>query len=84
MHLPFAHQCRGMRVIILPLYSPDLNLIKLAFSAIKAYVCCDGTLGCEDLDQKVDDTYVYVHLMEAAFSVTVDDALGFFHHCGYV
>ena len=73
-----------MRVIFLPPYSPDLNPIELAFSAIKAYVHCDGTLRCEDLDQKVDGTYVYVHLMEAAFSVTADDALGFFHHCGFV
>jgi transposase len=75
---------RGMRVLFLPPYSSDLNPIELAFSAIKAFVRRDKTLGREDLDQKVDDTYVYVHLMQAAFSITETDALGFFHHCGYI
>lgn len=74
----------GMRIMFLPPYSPDLNPIELAFSVIKAYVRRDGTLGREDLDQKEDDTYVYVHLMQAAFSITADNALGFYHHCGYV
>jgi transposase len=73
-----------MRVHFLPPYSPDYNPIELAFSAIKAFVRRDGTLGREDLDQKRDDTYVYVHLLEAAFSISATDALGFFHHCGYV
>ena len=73
-----------MRVHFLPPYSPDYNPIELAFSDIKAFVRWDGTLGREDLDQKRDDTYVYVHLLEAAFSISATDALGFFHHCGYV
>ncbi|KAH7917784.1 hypothetical protein BV22DRAFT_1025764 [Leucogyrophana mollusca] len=73
-----------MRVMFLPPYSPDYNPIELAFSAIKAYVRRDGTLGRQDLDQAVDDTYVYLHLFDAAFSISRDDALGFFHHCGYI
>jgi hypothetical protein len=27
---------------------------------------------------------VYVHLIEAAFSVTSEGAEGYFHHCGYL
>ena len=70
--------------MFLPPYSPDYNPIELAFSAIKAHVKRDGTLLREDLDQQEDDTYIYLHLSDAAFSVTPEDALGFFHHCGYV
>lgn len=70
--------------MFLPPYSSDYNPIELAFSAIKAFVRRDGTLGREDVDQNIDDTYVYLHLIEAAYSVTADDALGYFHHCGYI
>jgi hypothetical protein len=73
-----------MHVLFLPPYSPDYNPIELAFSVIKAYVRRHGVLGRRDVDQNSDDTYVYVHLFEAVFSVTPDDALGFFHHCVYI
>lgn len=73
-----------MRIMFLPPYSPDYNPIELAFSAIKAFVRRDGTLGREDVDQNIDDMYVYLHLIKAAYSVTADDALGYFHHCGYI
>jgi transposase len=68
----------------LPPYSPDYNPIELAFSKIKAYVRRDGTLGRDPLDADIDDTYIYQHLLEAAFCITADDALGWFHHCGYL
>ncbi|KAF8227774.1 hypothetical protein L208DRAFT_1111087, partial [Tricholoma matsutake] len=64
--------------------SPIFPPIELAFSVIKAYVQHHEVLGHQDVDQNFDDTYVYVHLFEAAFSVTSDDAHGFFHHCGYI
>jgi hypothetical protein len=31
-----------------------------------------------------DDTHIYEHLMEAAYAVTSDDALGWFQHRGYL
>jgi len=75
---------RGMRVLFLPPYSPDYNPIELAFSSIKAYVRRAGVLGRTDLDQNEDDDYVYLHLLEASYSVTPEAARGWFHHCGYL
>lgn len=75
--------CRGMRVIFLPPYSPDLNPIELAFSSIKAYVRRHQELGRDDVDQH-DDTYVYLHLYDAAFNIGPEHAIGYFHHCGYI
>ncbi|KJA17558.1 hypothetical protein HYPSUDRAFT_146386, partial [Hypholoma sublateritium FD-334 SS-4] len=75
---------RGMRVLFLPPYSPDYNPIELAFSSIKAYVRRHGELGRQDVDQKADDTYVYLHLYDAAFSITDRHTLGYFHHCRYI
>ena len=70
--------------MFLPPYSPDYNLIELAFLGIKAFVCQSGVLLQEDLTMDGDDTYVHLHLLEAAFSVIGDDAYVFYHHCGYV
>lgn len=73
-----------MRAVYLPPYSPDYNPIELAFSAIKSYVKQAGVLIREDLDQRHDDTYVYLHLFEATYSIDANKALGYFHHCGYI
>ena len=73
-----------MRVMFLPPYSPDYNPIELAFSSIKAFVQRARVLNCEDVDQNIDDSYVYLHLFDAAFSITAEKALGYYHHCGYV
>jgi transposase len=73
-----------MWLMFLPPSSPDFNPIELAFSSIKVYVQRAGELGREDVDQSVDNTYVYIHLIEAVYSVTPEDAEGYFHHCGYL
>jgi hypothetical protein len=75
---------RGYRLKFLPAYSPDFNPIELTFSAIKAFVRRMGIIGRPDLEAEDDDTYVYVHLLQAAFSVTSESAMGWFHHCGYI
>ncbi|TFY50736.1 hypothetical protein EVG20_g11358 [Dentipellis fragilis] len=77
-------QARGMRALFLPPYSPDFNPIEFAFSAIKSRVKCDGVLLHEDIDQQEDDSYVYIHLYDKAFSINAHDALGFFHRCRLV
>lgn len=72
-----------MRYLFLPPYSPDYNPIELGFSAIKAHVQRERVLVREDLGINADDIYVYTHLVEASYSITSDDARGFFSHCGY-
>jgi transposase len=67
-------------MMFLPPYSPDFNPIELAFSAIKAYVQHARELARKDVDQ----ASIYIHLLEAAYSVTSEDAEGYFHHCGYL
>lgn len=71
-------------MLYLPPYSPDYNPIELAFSSIKAYVRRAGVLGRDDLDDPEDDTYVYIHLLEAAYSVSESSSTGWFHHCRYL
>jgi transposase len=84
--LPHIHTSdfSGMRYMFLPPYSPDYNPIELAFSKIKAFVQQAGELGRDDLDPNVDDSYVYIHLLCAAYSITVNDAENYYCHCGYV
>ncbi|KAJ6573757.1 hypothetical protein DFH09DRAFT_915705, partial [Mycena vulgaris] len=65
-------------------YSPDFNPIELAFSAIKAYVCRMGIIGRANLEAQDDNIYVYLHLLEASFSISGKSAVGWFHHCGYI
>ncbi|KAJ7349410.1 hypothetical protein DFH08DRAFT_697109, partial [Mycena albidolilacea] len=60
----------------LPAYLPNFNPIELAFSAIKAFVCRIGIIGRADLESEEDDTYVYVHLIDAALPVTAESAMG--------
>lgn len=74
---------RGYHIMYLPPYSPDFNpMIELAFSSIKAYVCRAGILGRDNEDN--DDTYAYIHLTQAAFSISAESSEGWFHHCQYI
>jgi len=73
---------RGCRLLYLPPYSPDYNPIELAFSKIKSHVRRDGGVARADLG--LDDTDVFTYLYGAAFSVSSEDAVGWFHHCGYL
>ncbi|KAF9490689.1 hypothetical protein BDN71DRAFT_1399483 [Pleurotus eryngii] len=73
-----------MRVMFLPPYSPDYNPIELVFSAIKSFVRRHQVLGRQDFTIDNDDAYMYTHLFDAAYSITANDALGFFYKCGYV
>jgi sulfur relay (sulfurtransferase) complex TusBCD TusD component (DsrE family) len=74
---------RGMEIVYLPPYSPNFNLIELAFSAIKAYVRQNGNLICTAMleDNNID---VYLFLYRAAFHISCDDIIGFYNHCRYV
>lgn len=71
-----------MKYEFLPPYSPDYNPIELAFSAIKAHIRRNGGLVRAAMTDD-DDGDVYIQLSDAVFSVMVDDARGWFSHCGY-
>ena len=64
----------GCKVVYLPPYSPDFNPIEQAFAKIKAMLRRAESRSREAL----------VEAMGAALSaITVQDASGFFRHCGY-
>jgi len=75
---------RGMKYVFLPLYSPDFNPIELAFSAIKAHLHRNGSLfrSVSMNAEETCDALYYLH--EAVWSVTADDARGWYHHCNYI
>jgi DDE superfamily endonuclease len=72
-----------MQLIYLPTYSPDLNPIEEAFSAIKSWIqkhrdCVLGELtGAQHHDP-------YKMLWDAVFSVTLEKAISWFCHSGYI
>lgn len=75
-----------MRYEFLPPYSPDFNPIEEAFSAIKAHIRRNGSLAraaMTSAHEGHNDIDVYVQLAEAVWTVSVDDANGWFTHCGY-
>lgn len=71
-----------MRYVFLPPYSPDYNPIELAFSAIKAYIRRNGGILRASMGEK-DDMDVYLRLLDAVYSVTAEDAAGWFRHSVY-
>jgi hypothetical protein len=75
--------CRGMHYEFLPPYSSNINPIELAFSAIKAHIRRNGHAIHAAMGQKYDPD-VYVMLHEAVYSIMVDNAKAWFHHCGYL
>jgi transposase len=65
---------RGAWLMYLPSYSPDLNPIENCWSKVKAKL---RTLKARTPDKLLDG------LVEAFSSVTVQDIVGWFGHCGY-
>ena len=79
---------RGMHYVFLPPYSPDLNPIELAFSAIKACVRHWGSHIRDEMTAAMKDPKycweVQSLLHKTVFEVTPDDAAAWFHHCRYI
>jgi transposase len=67
-------EARGAELVFLPSYSPDLNPIEEAFSKIKGIVRKAGARTREALIEAI---------AEALRAVTLEDAVGWFRHCGY-
>lgn len=77
----------GMKIEFLPAYSPDLNPIEQAFSAIKASIrrehpdfARSSSTGSDPRDQ----LEVLSILFNAVYAITPDQARSFFYHSGYV
>ncbi|CAE6531356.1 unnamed protein product [Rhizoctonia solani] len=80
---------RGVILVYLPPYSHDLSPIEFAFAKIKTGIQRDGddarmafnAVGIEPGEINVD---VEVMLHRHVYSVTAEDAKGWFNHCGYI
>jgi len=69
-----AIEARGCQLLFLPSYSPDLSPIEEAFSKLKAFLRRVGARTPETLQEA---------LGQALLTITVQDAHGWFGHCGY-
>jgi transposase len=67
-------EARGVELVFLPSYSPDLNPIEQAFSKIKNILRKLGGRTHEALLEAME---------EALSKVSAADAAGWFEHCGY-
>lgn len=65
---------RGAQLVYLPPYSPDLNPIEKAWSKFKQFLRSAKARTPEALDQAIT---------EALETITADNALAWFRHCGY-
>jgi transposase len=70
-----AIEARGCQLLFLPSYSPDLSPIEEAFSKLKAFLRCVGARTPEALQEAIG---------QALLTITDQDALGWFTHCGYL
>lgn len=69
-----AVEARGCQLLFLPAYSPDFSPIEGAFSKLKTILRRAGARTLEALQDAI---------IEALPSITAQDALGWFGHCGY-
>ena len=70
-----AVEARGCRLLFLPASSPDLSPIEAAESSLKASLRKVGARIQERLQQAI---------AEALLTITTQDVLGWFRHCGYL
>ena len=70
-----------MRYEFLPPYSPDLNPIELAFSAMKYHLRARGEYACM---ATMDLSYICYTLLEALYEIPAADVFGWYWHCGYL
>ena len=66
-------EARGCRLLFLPAYSPDFSPIEETFAKIKAHLRRVGARTRETLQEAI---------CQALLTVTVQDAQGWFRHCG--
>jgi len=69
-----AISARECQLLFLPSYSPDFSPIEEAFSKLKAFLRHVGARTPEALQEVIG---------QALLTITTQDALGWFRHCGY-
>ncbi|KIL57687.1 hypothetical protein M378DRAFT_52852, partial [Amanita muscaria Koide BX008] len=74
---------RGMRCEYLPPYSPDLNPIELAFSAMKYHLRRDGEYVRMAMTVMSDED-IFMALSKALYIIDSRDIYNWYNHCGYV
>lgn len=73
----------GMRLLYLPAYSPDLNPIEEAFSAIKAWLRANRDYVLSKTEGVGCDPYALI--WEAVYGVvTAEKARGWYKHSEYI
>ena len=75
-------EAHGSRLVYLPAYSPDLNPIEEAFSSIKAWLWGNRDYVLGEIEGDGADPYRLI--WNAVYSVTAEDAYGWFQHCEYI
>ncbi|KAF7361583.1 DDE-3 domain-containing protein [Mycena sanguinolenta] len=77
-------EARGMRCLYLPLYSPDYNPMEPGFSKMKAHMRREGHRFRSATESSDEKAAVLAELHKAVFSITPQDAQGWFRHSGYI
>ena len=70
-----------MHCEFLPPYSLDYNPIKLLFSAMKYCLQQNGSYICFAMNE-LSTEEIHATLIEAVCDITLQDAWGWYHHCG--
>lgn len=67
-------EAKGCLLLFLPAYSPDLSPIEEAFSKVKNFLRSIGARTREELYKAIEDSML---------TITSNDIIGWFRHCGY-
>ncbi|KAF7314744.1 DDE family endonuclease [Mycena kentingensis (nom. inval.)] len=76
-------EARGMRCEFLPPYSPDFNPMEPGFSKMKAYIRRHGDRVRTAMLSEEQEVETIAALYDAVYSITPEDAAGWFRLSGY-